>query len=92
MSNVKLNNERNVIRLLLDVKNHRYVFSTFSFVSTLFQIDILYNIIYRFFNIYQKLLSKIFKTYQKLYITYQSICAMKYLHVDNFRRVINSFF
>ena len=32
MSNVKSSNERNVIRLLLDVKNNRYVISTFSFV------------------------------------------------------------
>ena len=73
MSNVKSNNERNVTRLLFDVKNNRYVISTFSFVSTLFQIDILCNIIYKFFNTYQKILSKFFKTYQELYVTYQII-------------------
>ena len=28
MSNVKSSNERNVVRLLLDVKNNRYVVST----------------------------------------------------------------
>ena len=61
MSNVKSNNERNVTRLLFDVKNNRYVISTFSFVSTLFQIDILCNIIYKFFNTYQRFLSKILK-------------------------------
>ena len=70
MSNVKSNNERNVTRLLFDVKNNRYVISTFSFVSTLFQIDTLCNIIYKFSNTYQKFLSKIFKTYQRLYVTY----------------------
>ena len=73
MSNVKSSNERNVARLLFDVKNNRYVISTLSFVSTLFQIDILCNIIYKSFNTYQKSLSKISKTYQRLYVTYQII-------------------
>ena len=73
MSNIKSSNERNVTHLLFDVKNNRYVISTFSFVSTLFQIDILCNIIYKFFNTYQRFLSKTFKTYQRFYVTYQVI-------------------
>ena len=36
MSNVKSNNERSVVRLLLDVKNNRYVVSTIMRIDDLF--------------------------------------------------------
>ena len=40
MSNVKSNNERNVVRLLLDVKNNRYVISTLTMFIQIINIKI----------------------------------------------------